>query len=525
MPQVSEFPSIAGESKQVVAALVRMCRETKEGEAFRDLRSRLAEAKLWDADNPKPVLRFLGVGGANISPSPFMCAVAGAADDGAALDAVADRLWELNPLLGKLVHDLLQERPYLPDEVYKQAQGARYRGVVPSRPALDAWFALAQGAEVTRRLGIALAPHTRMARFAARAAALDVAEFLAGDRPLPEPELPRPEEGGAAGAALASTGAAARPETTALAARAAGPASPASPASGDGAPGSPPPSSPSPAAAPRWLAGLTDLPRLPAAERAIPARRFGGTEGFSEEILAETGRRVAAWWQAAAPPSRGFAPSDFGVDVETWSEGPDEVLYKLAVAAALVFRLDADHDGVLAAYRTLAGSGVLGDLYNGTMPTALNDRIDARALMLASLVARRCAEAPDLAIALEQQKSAGEVFATLEAALGRGLFRIELFWLLSMLAKLGVIRHPDLAEYTAVPHRLVRDTLFRLGFLATPYAADPAALVAAAQAARRMAGAADPAEEAIGGFALAAGCGYDCAHRKTCDVPCRERIE
>jgi hypothetical protein len=234
---------------------------------------------------------------------------------------------------------------------------------------------------------------------------------------------------------------------------------------------------------------------------------------------------VAAWWAGAAPKSRAFTPDDFGLDATSWVEGPDELLYRLAVAAALVFRSGADRDGVLAAYRTLSESGVLADLYHGTMPGAFSDRLDARALMMASLVVRRCAEYPELAVSLEQQKSAAEVFATLEGALGRGLFRVELFWMMSMLAKLGVIRHDDLADFTVVPHRLVRDVLFRLGYVSSPYASDSAALAAAAKAARRMAGGAEPPEEVIGGFALAMGCGYDCTRKKGCDVPCRERIE
>ena len=93
-----------------------------------------------------------------------------------------------------------------------------------------------------------------------------------------------------------------------------------------------------------------------------------------------------------------------------------------------------------------------------------------------------------------------------------------------MLAHLGVIRYDDLGDYTVTPHRIVRDTLFRLGFIATPYATDAAALAGAAKAARKAvpAGAAD---EILTLFALAAGCAYDCTHRKSCDFPCRERLE
>ena len=38
-----------------------------------------------------------------------------------------------------------------------------------------------------------------------------------------------------------------------------------------------------------------------------------------------------------------------------------------------------------------------------------------------------------------------------------------------MLGKLGVIRYDDLGDFLRRP-RIVRDTLFRLGFIDTPYA-------------------------------------------------------
>jgi hypothetical protein len=93
-----------------------------------------------------------------------------------------------------------------------------------------------------------------------------------------------------------------------------------------------------------------------------------------------------------------------------------------------------------------------------------------------------------------------------------------------MLAKLGVLRYPDLGDFTVTPHRIVRDTLFRLGFIESPYASDSAALTAATRASRRAAPE-GPADEILATFALAAGCAYDCSHRKTCDYPCRERLE
>src|SRR5262249_45018632 len=154
-------------------------------------------------------------------------------------------------------------------------------------------------------------------------------------------------------------------------------------------------------------------------------------------------------------------------------------------------------------------AGVLGDLYQGTVPENLPAQVDARALMLASLSARRCAEVPELASQLDGRASAADAFAALDAALGRGLFRIELFWILDMLSKLGVIRYPDLGDFTVTPHRIVRDTLFRLGFIDSPYASGAPALTATTKAARKAVpqGAAD---EILTTFALAAGCAYDC---------------
>ena len=39
-----------------------------------------------------------------------------------------------------------------------------------------------------------------------------------------------------------------------------------------------------------------------------------------------------------------------------------------------------------------------------------------------------------------------------------------------------MIRYDDLGDFTVTPHRIVRDTLFRLGFIDSPYASDASAL-------------------------------------------------
>ena len=494
MPQVVELPPLGPDARAALGALVKVCKETAKAEPFRELRSRLRAAKLWNPERPHPMLRFLGVGGATVTPSPFMEALAPASGDEEQSLAALDRLWELNPVLGKTLLDLVGQRAFHKDELYKHLSSAAYPGVVPSRPALETWLQLALATGLLRTLGIAVAVGPRAERYAALAADLDVEDYLARDRPEPDPVIPSASDDDAAPAEAA-------PE----------PSIPVSAAA-----------SGSPLPAPLRHLTADGVPSPRGRDRAVPVSRFA--QGFSDEVRDEAVARVARWWSEVARPSLAYQPSDFGLDPEAWVESPDEVVYRIAVAAALAFRLDRDRAGVIAAFAALDRAGVLGDLYQGTVPEDLPAEIDARALMLTSLAARRCAEVPELAAQLDGRASAAEAFAALDAALGRGLFRTELFWIMDMLARLGVIRYEDLGDFTATPHRIVRDTLFRLGFIESPYASDGTALTAAARAARKLV-AEGPADEVIALFALTGGCAYDCAYRKACDFPCRERLE
>jgi hypothetical protein len=503
MPQVLEFIPIAGEPRATLVSFARVARDIPAGgEPFRELRSRLRGAKLWDKERPARMLRLLGVSGATIAPSPFVTKLKAATSDDDLVDLVLDRYFELNPLLFKAVYELLGQRAHGKDEVSKYLGSFAYRGQPPSRPDLEEYFAALVAGGVARVLGIALVLGPRADRFAAAVADLDVDEFLAEDKPAAEPVIPTGTEDESAPAAEAAA-----PDP--------------SPTAPPPAPGGAREASP----LPPYLRHLaTSPPTSPRGrDRAVPVSRFA-SGSFAPDVLDETTRRIGAWAAELGDLAAPYQPSDFGFDPEAWVEGADELLYRIAVAAALVFRLDADRDGVLRAYRALEQAAILGDLYHGTVPDVMPAAVDARALMLASLAARRCAEAPELASNLEQQRTAAEAWTTLEAALGRGLFRIELFWILRMLDQVGVLRFDDLGEVTALPHRIVRDTLFRLGYLESPYAADNPALLAAARAARRAAGG-EPADEILARFALAAGCAYDCPHRRTCDFPCRERLE
>jgi hypothetical protein len=499
MPQLIEFPPVGTDPRAGVSALIRVCKEVPPGgEPFREFRQRLRTAKLWDKDRPLTTLRFLAVGGAQVVPSAFMQAVAAASGDDAATAAILDRLWTVNPLLAKTVIELLGERPYGKDEIYKYLGSTAFKGVIPSRPALETWFQLALATGLIKSIGIAVAKGARADAYAARAAELDPDEFLAEDRPEPDPVIPTIGDDEVAVASIYE---------------------PAVPES----------SIPVVAAAPVGVlpAGLRhvgqgELPPARGRERVVPVSRFA--TGFTDEILDETRKRIASWWSEVKLPDQAWKPSDFGLDPEQWVEGADEVVYRIAVAAALAFRLETDRPGVIRSFTALDRAGVLADLYHGTVPESLPGQADARALMLASLAARRCAETPDLAGQLDTQPSAADVFATLDAALGRGLFRIELLWMMDMLAKLGVMRHADLADFTVTPYRIVRDTLFRLGFIDSPYAPDAATLARTSRAARRAAGE-GPADEILAAFTVAAGCAYDCPNRKACDYPCRERTE
>jgi hypothetical protein len=494
MPQVVELPPLG---QAALIALVRICKETPaKGEPFRELRNRLRVARLWDRERPAVLLRFLGTGGATVMPSLFMQALAAANGEDEVAVAILDRVWHLNPLLGKTVLDLVSQRAYHKDEIYKHLASAAYRGVVPSRPALETWLQIAINAGLLRTVGIAVAGGPRIERYVTLAATVDVDEFLAEDRPEPEPVIPQLTEEDAA------------PVET--------PADGSIPIAAAAAPAG------SPLPAPLRHLSIDGVASPRGRERVVPTSRF--SQGFSDEVLDETRQRIAGWWTDVNRATPTYQPTDFGLDAEAWVEGADEVVYRVAVAAALAFRLDRDRAAVLAAFQALDKAGVLGDLYQGTVPENLPAQVDARALMLASLAARRCAEVPELASQLDGRASAAEAFAALDAALGRGLFRTELFWIMDMLAKLGVVRYPDLGDFTVTPYRIVRDTLFRLGFLSSPYASDAPSLTAAARATRRAVPD-GPADEILATFALACGCAYDCTHRKTCDYPCRERLD
>lgn len=522
--QVIEFPSFSSDVRAALAALGRACGEVPaEGEPFAAWRTRLRAAKLWDRERPVPLLRLLGLGAGRVAPTPQMLALASAPDDAARSAALGGALWTANPLLAKTIFELVAERAYHKDEIYKYLGSTAYRGEVPSRPALEAYFTLAFAAGWLKAVGIAVAAGPQAEAMAAQVKDFDVDEFLETSAPLPPLDLSKVSEGEVAAAPppfapAVSPGAAAQLAVVGGAAR-------DHAAQRDGAmPADAKVSLPAP------LRHLLPEPLPFAHDKATAISTAQFRNGFTSDVRGQTAARVAQWWGAtgaAGTRHPGFTPADFGWDAEAWVETGDELLYQMAVAAALVFRLPKEPAEIVVAYAQLRDAGVLGDLYEGAVPEGLPHEIDANALLLAGLAARRVVEHPTLAADLSAETDAHGALRLLDKALGRGFLRLELFWLLDMLRQLGVVRFVELAAVTTVPYRVVRDVLFRLGFIDSPYAATLDELAQAAAAASQAVGTEvqAPSEVVLTAFASAVGCGYDCTQRRVCGLACRERLD
>src|SRR5688572_33296508 len=86
---------------------------------------------------------------------------------------VLDRLWHLNPLLTKTVLDLVAQRTYHKDEIYKHLASSAFKGSLPSRPALETWLQVWLSTGLLRTLGIAVTVGPRAEKYVALAAAFD----------------------------------------------------------------------------------------------------------------------------------------------------------------------------------------------------------------------------------------------------------------------------------------------------------------------------------------------------------------
>ncbi|MCK6570966.1 hypothetical protein L6V77_07610 [Myxococcota bacterium] len=512
MPQFTEFPLLPkGEFKAAVDALIQLCRKfPREGEGLRELRARLKANGMYSRERAPALHRFLRLPQTDVvPPSPLVLAIAAAPDDAGARKVLADRLWQVNPVLFKCVIEQVKERVHSPNEILKYVDSFAYPGARLTGPQVTSWIQFAQGLEIFKPVGIRLGLDKLGEKFLAQADALDLDEFFDEDRDEPEPAGPT---------APGPTDLPPAPATPpAPAAEPPSPAAPlTTPAPVPAASAAPP--RPTPVAPPPTRRS-SDLPTPLGHARPVPPARFATAGTFAEAVLADTSARLDAWSRRVAVAAPASAAETFGVDAEAWNEDAERCLFRLAVASTLALRLSPE--AAAAAWDGLAG--VLDALYDGSAPEDMTPQADAQALLWTSLLARRFAELPSLAADLEREATAAGVFRRLDEALGRGLLGLELLWVLRALDAAGIVRREGLTDFTALPERAVRDTLFRLGYLTTPYAPDGPTLAAASAAVRRAAGTGPDAEARLLAFAEAAGCAYGCTERRRCDFACRER--
>ncbi len=514
MPQLVEFPYFSAQDSWTgVGNFIALCRELPDdGMPFKQFKVLLKKHKLWNRDRVVATLRFFRLPGAGVVvPSEVVRSVTTAEDDEAARLVLAERLWECNPLLCKAVIECLQQRVYSRDELYKFVDSFAYRGTPLVRLEMQSWLDLALGLGITKTLGIAMALGPVGEQFVPRAQDVEVEDFLEDDEPEPEPSGITVASSDDSDGTLAPDTAIATPSSVTQSMA-------GIPTTSRELQISRPVPSPSVALpSTQWTSPHEAL------ARPVPVRDFAS--GFSKDVLSETANQIQDWFSSQDSSGPVLDIGDFGFDQATWMESSEDTFYQVCVCAALVFRMQHGTSDIIASYKALKDSGVLRDLYDGTAPEVFPEQIDPKSLMLASLVARRCAEKSELAIELEKKKSAKEAFALLQEVLGNGLFRIELFWIMRSLQQLGAVRFKDLQDYTSIPDRNLRDVLFRLGFIDSPYAMSTKDLVVAAKAAHKCVGGEANARVVLSAFSQAAGCGYDCTMRKKCSYPCRERTE
>ena len=491
MPQFIDFPQLPADGAAALFAC--FADMPASGEPFKAFRRRLKAHGLWSRERLTPLMRFLQMATADVVvPSRFARTLGQEAPE----KALADRLWTINPILLSTVYERLTERVHSDNELLKYMDSFAYPGARLSGPNLRAWLRLADGAGLFKSVGIRLGlTEEAETWFAKRVERFDIEEFLEDDQDEEEP------------VAIAST---LLDETEAETAD-----EPMQPPSKPAAPALAPTTTapaPPPVAVERsnWTAILPAGPFSP--------KDFATTECFSPAVRESIAERLHAWAQAqpainAAGPATAAA---LGVDADGFRDDPNRALFELGVAASVRFSAP-DPVAVMSDLRT---SGVLNALSVGLPPSG-PIRVDAGALMSASLVARRIAEHPDLANEIEQADDADAVFELLRNAFD-GLLTLELFWMVRTLAALGAIRRIGAAAYAALPTRPLRDMLFRQGFLTSPYAPDMTALQAAARAASPLG---LRAEQRALAFSKASDCQFGCPHQAACTLPCRERAD
>ena len=133
----------------------------------------------------------------------------------------------------------------------------------------------------------------------------------------------------------------------------------------------------------------------------------------------ERAKELAASTPGAGIPQQFENPSNPDTHYRTTGQEIWEQMEGRVDGVALAAGSGGTFTGVVRRLKELYGSAVHVTVLSGRADEETRRAaVDARALMLASLAARRCAETPELASNLEQQKTAAEAWTVLEAALG-----------------------------------------------------------------------------------------------------------
>lgn len=522
MPLPPEAPSIAVE--RVLKGLRKI---PLEGEPFREFRTRLKRLDIYSRERMPQVFAMLRLADDDpIVPGPLLRSIIEAPSHGDACTLFAERLYAVNPVLFKSVYERLKERADGKSSLLKYLHSFAYPGTPISNPELNNWFDWAVGLELLRPLGVGLALGPRMEGFEERLKLLDVDEYIEEDEPEapPQPvEAPvAATEAEAPAGELPAEQAGAPVEEAPAAAQKAGPSVAVSAAVAPVVVEVAPP--------PLEL-DLESAGNPCVAESVAPEGWREAVDGvFPADTLRWTAHHLDRWWQRAGGEHAQPLWVRLGIDGEAWQEDPEWTLYRLAIAAKLRALGEGDtpqgEARVIERLAALEAEGVLATLYQGEAVGGPLPQIDPNILLNASQLAWRLDQSPDLVQDLERAEGATAVRELLGQAFGRGLLDEQaLEWLVYTLSRSGVVRLPDLAPQVIRYERDVRDTLYLLGFLPSPYAVTAAQHLRVSLAARQALPSTEHPERGLRAFAWASKQHFQCDHQVGCQLPCRERFE
>ncbi len=466
MPQIVEFPQFPGsDHRRNMQELLSILQGSVDVSDYVTFRKRLKDNNLYIKESAVGLQKFLQISSKMKSPSPLALEIASAE---APEQALVQRMWDANPPLFVAIFRCLQERVHSRDELFSIIDSSAYRGKGISRQSLQAWLDMSLGLEITKKVGISLGLGAAAEAFTDLAEAFDYDEFCEEDIQPQETEV-APEIESTPKAAIVAT------------------------------------------------ASVEQEVLLPAVNYSSPheAPKPVATMGkLTNESKLTTAKAILQWWaeqeKAAAPKNQ------FGFEYESWMESPSETFYRIGVAAMLLQR--QGESKATETFGELSKNNLLSGIFHGDMSMSETPQVDTGGLFMASVIAQRCAANSEVAIDLEKQSTGQEILAEISKVFEGCLNAESVMWIAETLQSLGA-----LAQTIAIPKpvpREVRDTLFRLGHISSPYTDIEQIAVQAAVSKFFPTGGTD----ALNAFAQAAQCTYQCGRSDTCGFGCKERL-